>query len=447
MNNRLVIYGAELCNEGRRFTGTLVVEGTRISHIHEGTDMPLPAEGAQVVDGRGMLLLPGVIDDHVHMRDPGLTRKATMDTESAAAAAGGVTTVMDMPNVVPQTVTLERVEEKLAYASCHCHVNHAFYLGATNDNINEIRNADPRRIPGIKLFMGSSTGNMLVDKRGQLERIFRESPMLVMAHCEDTARITSRMKEVAQRCGTDDPDVTHHAEIRDAGCCLMSSRLAVEMALEAGARLHIAHLTTAAETEMVRRLHNPLISAEACVAHLLYTDADYQRLGTRIKCNPSIKSAADRDALRRAVADGTIPIVATDHAPHLLSEKEGGCRTAMSGMPMVELSLPSMLEMAGEGLFSIERVVEAMCHNPARLFQIDRRGFLREGYQADMVLVRPCKGYKVEGSRLHSLCGWSPREGDTLHWQVERTWVNGRQVWDGRQVDRSVMGEALVFDR
>lgn len=446
MKKTIVIQGAELCNEGRRFTGSLVVEDTRISRIYEGTDVPM-LEGAEVVDGRGMLLLPGVIDDHVHMRDPGLTRKATMDTESAAAAAGGVTTVMDMPNVVPQTVTLERVEEKLAYAASHCHVNHAFFLGATNDNIQEIRNADPRRIPGIKLFMGSSTGNMLVDKREQLERIFRESPMLVMAHCEDTARITTRMKELELRYGTDDPDVVHHAEIRDSECCIMSSRLAVEMALAAGTRLHIAHLTTAAETEMVRQLPSSLITAEACVAHLLYTDADYQRLGTRIKCNPSVKSEADRAALRRGVADGTISIVATDHAPHLLSEKAGGCRKAMSGMPMVQFSLLSMLEMASEGLFSIERIVEVMCHNPARLFQIDRRGFLREGYQADLVLVKPCEGHKVDKSEVLSLCGWSPREGDTLHWRVERTWVNGQQVWDGQHVDRRIMGQALVFDR
>lgn len=443
-----VICGAEICNEGRRFIGSLTVKGERIAHICEGDEMPDCPEGAEVIDARGMMLMPGVIDDHVHMRDPGLTRKATMDTETAAAAAGGVTTVMDMPNVVPQTVTQELVDKKLAYAARHCHVNYAFYLGATNDNLAEIRGADPKRIPAIKLFMGSSTGGMLVDRREQLLRIFGESRLPIMTHCEDTARINERMKEVQALYEEDDPDITHHAEIRDAECCIRSSRLAVEMAQKTGARLHIAHLTTACEADMVRKLGNPLITAEACVAHLLYTDKDYTRLGARIKCNPSIKTHADRDALRQAVADGTICIVATDHAPHLIEEKQGGCRTAMSGMPMVQLSLPSMLEMADEGCFTVERVVESMCHNPARLFQISRRGFLREGYQADLVLVKRCdNGHTVRQEELQSLCGWSPREGDTLHWQVEATWVNGQRVWDGQRVNRNILGQAVTFDR
>lgn len=443
-----MIYGAEICNEGRRFIGSVLVEGERIAHIYEGERMPSFSEDMKMIDARGMMLMPGVIDDHVHMRDPGLTHKATMDTETAAAAAGGVTTVMDMPNVVPQTVTLERVDEKLDYAANHCHVNYAFYLGATNDNLAEIRRADPKRIPAIKLFMGSSTGGMLVDRREQLERIFGESPLPVMTHCEDTARINERMKEVQAQYGEDDPEIIHHAEIRDAESCIRSSRLAVEMALKTGARLHIAHLSTAAEVEMVRQLANPRITAEACVPHLLYTDADYARLRWRIKCNPSIKTRADRDALRQGVADGTICIVATDHAPHLFREKLGGCRTSMSGMPMVQLSLVSMLELADEGCFTVERVVETMCHNPARLFRISRRGFLREGYQADLVLVKRCpEGHVVDQEELLSLCEWSPREDDTLHWQVAATWVNGQRVWDGRHVDRYVLGQALIFDR
>ena len=440
----MIIRNATIVNEGERFTGSLVVKDGLIADILRDTELPTDDE---VIDATGLYLLPGVIDDHVHMREPGLTQKADMDTETRAAAAGGVTSVMDMPNVKPQTTSLELLEERYRLGAQKCHVNFGFYLGATSDNLEDIKQVDVTRVPGVKLFMGSSTGNMLVDKREQLERIFRESPMLVMAHCEDTARITTRMKELEQRYGTDDPDVVHHAEIRDSECCIMSSRLAVEMALAAGTRLHIAHLTTAAETEMMRQLSSSLITAEACVTHLLYTDADYQRLGTRIKCNPAVKSEADRAALRRGVADGTISIVATDHAPHLLSEKAGGCRKAMSGMPMVQFSLLSMLEMASEGLFSIERIVEVMCHNPARLFQIDRRGFLREGYQADLVLVKPCEGHKVDKSEVLSLCGWSPREGDTLHWRVERTWVNGQQVWDGQHVDRRIMGQALVFDR
>lgn len=430
----MTINNAIIVNEGARFLGNVTIENGRIARVERtGRAEDAPEDAAW--------LLPGVIDDHVHMRDPGLTHKATMESETRAAARGGVTTVLDMPNVVPQTTSLELLDERYRMAQAQCHVNYGFYLGATSTNIDEIRRLDTQRCPGVKLFMGSSTGGMLVDKEEALREIFRHCPTLVMTHCEDTERINRNMAQAAERFG-DDPDVCHHAEIRDHEACLMSTQLAVRLAREEGARLHVAHLTTAQELELFAP-NDPRITAEACVAHLLFTDEDYRTLGTRIKCNPAVKSAADREALRLALSDGRIHVVGTDHAPHLLSEKQGGCRKAVSGMPMVQFSLASMLGLVDEGVLSIERMVELMCHNPARLFGIKERGFIREGYHADLVMVRPGEGWKVEPSCIESLCGWSPLEGRTLRWNVERTWVNGALVWDGSHVDTNVKGMAI----
>lgn len=442
---RTVISNATLVNEGEMFPATLVIEDEEILQIaRPGEYSPTPED--KVIDAEGMLLVPGAIDDHVHMRDPGLTHKGDMDSETCAAAVGGVTTVFDMPNVVPQTTTLPLLEERYRLAATRCHVNYAFFLGATRDNIDEIRRADVTRIPGIKLFMGSSTGNMLVDDEQALEGIFRDSPTLIMTHCEDTARINANMKAVAERTGTDDPDVKYHPEIRDAEACRMSTELAVRLAQKHGAQLHIAHLTTAEEVELLRRADNPRITGEACVAHLIYNAADYDRLGTRIKCNPAIKADIHRQALRQALLDGTLAVVATDHAPHLLSEKEGGCRRAVSGMPMVQFSLPGMLQLADEGLLSIPRVVELMSHNPATLFRVEKRGFLRPGYKADFALLSHTP-HTIMKDEIQSRCGWSPREGDTLNWQVRQTWVNGQQVWNGSEVDRTVLGQPVRFNR
>lgn len=440
-----VITNATLVNEGEIFPATLVVEGEEILQIaRPGEYTPKPED--HVIDAEGMLLVPGAIDDHVHMRDPGLTHKGDMDSETCAAAAGGVTTVFDMPNVVPQTTTLPLLEERYRLAATRCHVNYAFFLGATRDNLDEIRRADVTRIPGIKLFMGSSTGNMLVDDEQALDEIFRDSPTLIMTHCEDTARINANLKAVVERTGNDDPDVKYHPEIRDAEACRMSTELAVRLAQKHGAQLHIAHLTTAEEVELLRRADNPRITGEACVAHLIYNAADYARLGTRIKCNPAIKADIHRQALRQALLDGTLAVVATDHAPHLLSEKEGGCRRAVSGMPMVQFSLPSMLQLADEGLLSIPRVVELMSHNPATLFRVEKRGFLRPGYKADFALLSHTP-HTITTADIQSRCGWSPREGDTLNWQVCQTWVNGQQVWNGSEVDRTVLGQPVRFNR
>ena len=425
-------------NEGELFLGSVFVENGIISKITKSQQF------LNIKDIEGKLfLLPGVIDDHVHMRDPGLTHKADMDTETRAAAAGGVTTVLDMPNVSPQTTTLPLLEERYKIAARKCHVNYGFFLGATNDNLQEIRNVDVHRVPGVKLFMGSSTGNMLVDKEEALRNIFRHCPTLLMTHCEDTNRINQRMSEAKAMYG-EDPDVIHHPEIRDVEACYQSTELAVRLAKETGARLHVAHLTTARELELFSP-NDKQITAEACVAHLLFTDQDYATLGTRIKCNPAIKSTKDRQALRQALSDGRIAVVGTDHAPHLLSEKEGGCSKAVSGMPMVQFSLPAMLSLVDEGVLTIERMVELMCHNPARLFGIEKRGFIREGYHADLVLLSPNSPWQVTKEIIQSRCGWSPLEGRTFHWHVEQTYVNGQLVWDGKQVASNVLGQATNF--
>ena len=438
---KTIIQGATLINEGERFKASVLISGGIIEHIERQGDITLP--GAEVIDAHGVFLLPGAIDDHVHMRDPGLTHKATMESETRAAAAGGVTSVMDMPNTIPQTTTIEAWQEKMEMGSQRCHVNYAFYLGATHDNIDEIRRIDTTRVPGVKLFMGSSTGNMLVDDEETLLNIFRLCPTLIMTHCEDTDRINQRMAEVEKNEGTD-PDVRFHPDIRDAEACYRSTELAVSLARQTGARLHVAHITTERELALFSP-KNPRITAEACVAHLLFSREDYATLGTRIKCNPAIKEESDRQALRKALTDGRITLVSTDHAPHLLSEKEGGCRRAASGMPMVQFSLPAMLTLADQGILSHERVVELMCHAPARLFGIQQRGFIREGYRADLALLRR-DAWTVTNDCIQSLCKWSPLEGRKLDWKVEKTWVNGQQVWDGTHIAQEVKGESLRFN-
>ena len=438
---RFTIKNATIVNEGRRYQASVSINDGRIVEINCHPHSKENGDNV-AIDATGMFLLPGVIDGHVHMREPGLTHKATMESETRAAARGGVTTVFDMPNVIPQTTTLKLLKERYELAEHQCHVNYGFYLGATNDNIGEIKQLDTTACPGIKLFMGSSTGGMLVDKEASLRQIFRSSPSLIMAHCEDTARINANMAEIKRQYG-EDPDVRYHPVIRDHEACYQSTELAVRLAKEEGARLHVAHITTAKELELFEP-NDERITAEVCVPHLLFTDKDYETLGTRIKCNPAIKTAADRDALRKALTDGRIRTVSTDHAPHLLNEKEGGCCKAMSGMPMVQFSLPSMLDLTTDGVLSIERLVELMCHNPARLYGIEKRGFVREGYWADLTLVRQ-NSWEVTKDCIESRCGWSPLEGRTLNWQVEKTWVNGNLVWDGTSVSQQPQGKRVYF--
>lgn len=435
---RLILHGT-LVNEANKFDGSVIVEDSKITKIVEGNTVP-NASFDEVIDASGCFVLPGLIDDHVHFREPGLTAKADIDSESRAAAAGGVTTYFDMPNCVPQTTTLEALNEKFQLAAQKSHVNYSFFFGATNDNVDLFSQLDVHRIPGIKLFMGSSTGNMLVDRREALEKIFSTAQMPIMVHCEDTDIINRNMAE-AKRLYGDDPKVTHHPEIRSAEACYQSTKLAVELALKHHAHLHIAHLTTAKELELL----TDGITAEVTPSHLYFCDRDYTALGTRIKCNPAIKSAADRDALRQAAADGRIAVVGTDHAPHLLEQKEGGCCKAASGMPMLQFSLVTMLELVDKGVLTIERLVELMCHRPADLFQVRNRGYLREGYQADIVIVRPNAAWTVTKDVIQSKCGWSPMENHTFLWRVEQTLCNGHTVYKDGVVDTNYIGQPVQF--
>ena len=437
---RTLIQGGTIVNEGQTFEGAIIIDDEVISQIIQGNTIP-EASYDEVVDASGCFVLPGLIDDHVHFREPGLTEKADIESESRAAAAGGVTTYFDMPNTVPQTTTLEALEDKFAMAAKKSHVNYSFFFGATNDNVDLFEKLNPHRIPGIKLFMGSSTGNMLVDRREALERIFSSSSLPIMTHCEDTDIINRNMAEAKQKYG-DDPKVTHHPEIRSEEACYESTRLAVELARKHHARLHVAHLTTAKELQLFPQ---DGVTAEATVSHLYFCDRDYNSLGTRIKCNPAIKTERDREALREALNDGRIAVIGTDHAPHLLSQKEGGCARAASGMPMIQFSLVTMLELVDQGVLSLERLVELMCHNPARLFEVRRRGFLREGYQADIVLVRPNAGWTVTRELIQSRCGWSPMEGHMYLWRVERTLCNGHTVYSKGGLDTDYIGQPVEF--
>ena len=415
-------------SDGKVRRADIVVEGEYIAKITDKESVP---DGQISIDHQGLILLPGIIDDHVHTREPGLTHKGDLTTESHAAAAGGVTTIMDMPNVVPQTTTWEALAERQQMGAAHAFVNYSFYFGATNSNAHLLSQLDPTTVPAVKLFMGSSTGGMLVDHGDALRAVFEQSPLLIMAHCEDSAIIAENMRKAQARYG-DDPDVIHHPEIRSREACIASSQLAIKLAKETGARLHIAHVTTRDE------LPDPppaltgeggSVTLEACVPHLLFCDEDYATLGTRIKCNPAVKTREDRDALRAALNDGRIAVIGTDHAPHLLSEKEGGCKRAVSGMPMVQFSLPAMLGLVEEGVLPITRMVELMCHNPARLFRIAERGFIREGMKADLTLVRR-QPWTLTKEHIVSRCGWSPLEGHTFPWRVEQTFCNGRLIYD-----------------
>lgn len=445
---RIMIKRATIVNESKESKGSVVIEDGRIAEILPALASPsVPCD--EIIDARGCYLLPGVIDDHVHFRDPGLTYKADMLTESRAAAAGGVTSIMDMPNTNPQTTTLDALNAKLDLLNERCIVNHSCYFGATNENYTEFDKLDRHRVCGIKLFMGSSTGNMLVDKGKSLEKIFGGTDMLIAAHCEAQA-VIQRNSGRYKKMYPDEADVpvSKHSRIRSETACYESTSLAVELAHRTRARLHVLHISTARELELFSPapIEKKRITAEACVGHLLFRQQDYRLLGTRIKCNPSIKSEKDREAIREAVNSGRIDVIATDHAPHLMSEKRGGALTAMSGMPMIQFSLLSMLELVDEKVFTLKKVVEKMCHAPARLFGIQGRGFIRPGYQADLVLVRPVEPWSLTKEMILSKCGWSPLEGRKFGWKVEKTFVNGHVVYQDDTVDESYRGQELRFE-
>lgn len=441
------IHNAVIVNEGKQFAGSVVIDNGIIREVLEEGKQPSQACDEEV-DAKGCYLIPGVIDDHVHFRDPGLTRKADMASETAAAAAGGVTSFMDMPNCNPQTTTLEALNAKFEDAATKCVVNYSFYFGATNNNVHVLKELDKTRVCGVKLFMGASTGNMLVDRMEALRKIFSEAGMLIATHCEDQNTIRENTERFRQECG-EDPDITCHPLIRSEEACYRSSALAVQLAKETNARLHVLHVSTARELELFedKPLSEKRITAEACVSHLFFCDEDYQTLGARIKCNPSIKTRADRDALRGALSTNRIDVVGTDHAPHLLTEKQGGALKAVSGMPSIQFSLVSLFELVHEGILTVEQLVQKMCHAPAELYQIEKRGYIRPGYWADLVLVNPNKEWTVTSDCIQSKCGWSPMEGCHFHAQVEKTFVNGVLAYADGKVNTSNRGQALVFAR
>lgn len=445
MNNIIISKGI-IVNESRQFVGSLVVTDGIISQIIEGANTP-QLEGYEIVNAEGCYILPGIIDTHVHFREPGLTHKADIETESMAAAYGGVTSYFDMPNTVPQTTTAEALAEKQEIASKHSHINWSFFPGATNDNIDTLVALPHDEIPGIKLFMGSSTGNMLVDNLGALLKIFNaaaENGLPVMAHCEDTEIINKNMEQVKKQMG-DDPDVVFHPLIRSEEACMESSCLAASLARQSGAHLHIAHISTQAELDALFPIDRN-VTCEATVAHLMFSNRDYSTLGAQIKCNPAIKKPSDRDALRQGLTNGQVYTIGTDHAPHAWEEKQGGAARAMSGMPMVQFSLVSILSLVDEGVLTIEQLVQLMAHNPATLFGIRQRGFIREGYHADLVIVKNNSPWTVTKDVIKSKCGWSPMEGREFQWKVVSTICNGVFALRDGEAQPSCLGEKILFD-
>lgn len=445
----ILIHKATIINEGISFTGSLLLEGERISRVFR-EEVPEAVLNAcrQVIDARGLWLIPGVIDDQVHFRDPGLTHKGDIHTESRAAVAGGVTSYMEMPNTNPQTVTWDAVCQKMEMAAGKSVANFSFYLGATNDNMAELRKADHKQICGVKVFMGSSTGNMLVDNDKALQQIFAEVDTLIAVHCEKEEIIRKNIDIYKKEYGEFIP-IQYHPLIRSAEACYQSSAQAVGLADKYGSRLHVLHLSTAREMSLfdVKPLEEKKITAEVCVHHLWFSDADYKKLGARIKWNPAVKTAEDRGVLREALKTGKLDVVATDHAPHLLSEKEGGVLQAASGGPLVQHSLQVMLELVKKGLYTKELVTEKMCHAPAQLFRVRQRGFIREGYYADLALIDPSKPYTVTPGNLLYKCGWSPFEGETFGCSVHTTLVNGNIVYQNGNTIEGGFGKALEFNR
>lgn len=440
----LLITNARVVNEGRIQTLDVGIRNDRIERLAPS----ISGQAREVVDAAGRHLLPGMIDDQVHFREPGLTHKADIASESAAAVAGGITSYMEMPNVRPPTLDSQRLEEKYALARGRSHANYAFYHGASNDNLEAVKALDPDATCGIKIFMGASTGNMLVDEPQTLEAIFANAAIPVATHCEDTPMIQRAEAEARARYGEDVP-FHLHGEIRSREACYRSSRMAIELARKHGTRLHVLHLTTLDEMALFDPgpIEGKLITAEACVHHLWFCDEDYARLGSRIKCNPAIKTAADRQAIRQALIEGRIDVIATDHAPHTRDEKNATYFNAPAGMPLVQHALPSLLDQVNRGHLDLTTIVEKTSHNPARRFELKERGFIREGYAADLVLVDMKRPVEVTREGLLYKCGWSPFEGTTFSASVEMTLVNGVRVWDGERLCAEPAGKRLTYDR
>ncbi|MBP6313167.1 MAG: dihydroorotase [Flavobacteriales bacterium] len=445
MNNHL-IRNARVVNDGAVFRADVLVRDGMIERVD--VDGLGDVHGVVEMDAKGAYLLPGVIDDQVHFREPGLTYKEDIAHASAAAAAGGVTSFMEMPNTQPQTLTQELLEEKYGLGAASSLVNYSFYMGISNTNLDEALRTDPGTVCGLKAFLGSSTGNMLVDDPVTLENLFREAHMILAIHAEDEATIRTNMQRAVERWGDAIP-MEQHPLIRSVEACYTSSSNAVALARTHNTRLHVLHISTAKETELFQSgpLEKKRITAEACIHHLWFTDAEYAEKGSLIKWNPAVKATADREAIREAVRDGRIDVVATDHAPHTVEEKNMPYAHCPSGGPLIQHSLVAMLELMHQDVFTIEEVVEKLCHAPARLFQVSKRGFVTEGHHADLVLVDLDAPWTVSKESLLYKCGWSPFEGQQFRSKVLNTWVNGRMVYADGKVDHSVRGQRLRFER
>ena len=443
----IVIKNVLLINEGKRELKHVLIKNDLIHSILDAHEA-LP-DASTIVDGTGKWLFPGVIDDQVHFREPGLTHKGEIATESRAAVAGGITSFMEMPNTVPNALTQELLQDKYDRAAEVSPANYSFFMGASNNNIDEVLKTDPKNVCGIKVFMGSSTGNMLVDAPKVLEGIFKESPMLVATHCEDEATIRANMAAARAKYGEDVP-MNQHPVIRDVEACYRSSSMAVELAEKFNTRLHILHISTAKEVALFRNdipIEQKRITAEACIHHLWFTDEQYNTRGSLIKWNPAVKSAADREEIRKGILDGRIDVIATDHAPHTMEEKRGTYFNAPSGGPLVQHALVAVLEMVHQGIMALEEVPQLMSHNVARCFDIPNRGYVRPGYKADLVMVDPQHEWTVSKENILYKCGWSPFEGDQFTSKIAATWVNGNLVYDGERVIEGSRGERMVFDR
>jgi dihydroorotase len=444
--NSTLIKNAQIVNENSVFTGDVLIENNIIKQISENIS---PSKNTRIIDANGSFLLPGVIDDQVHFREPGLTHKANIATESKAAIAGGITSFIEMPNTVPQATTQELLEDKFEIASKTSYANYSFMFGGTNDNLQELLKTNPKNVAGIKLFLGSSTGNMLVDNEVVLEKIFSSTKMLIAVHCEDEATIKKNTEHYESIYGEDIP-LKFHPIIRSEEACYLSSSRAIELAKKTGARLHVFHLSTEKETHLFRNdipLEEKQITAEVCVHHLWFSDEDYATKGTLIKWNPAVKTANDRDGLWKALLDDRIDIIATDHAPHTIEEKNNVYTKAPSGGPLVQHALNAILEKVKDGTISIEKAVEKMCHNPAKIFKIEKRGFIKEGYYADLVLVNTKKSNTVSKENIVYKCGWSPFEGTTFSSTITHTFVNGNLMFENGVFNEEIKGERLLFNR
>jgi dihydroorotase len=442
--NSTLIANAKIVNEGKVFEGDVLIKGQFIEKIDSQISAP-----TRVIDANGSFLLPGVIDDQVHFREPGLTHKANIYTESKAAVAGGITSFMEMPNTVPPTFTQALLEEKYKSASRTSLANYSFYIGASNDNLEEVLKTNIKNVCGLKIFMGSSTGNLLVDEPKILEGFFSRFPGLIATHCEDEPTIRRNTEEFKQKYGEEMP-ASFHAQIRNEEACYKSSSFAVSLARQYNTKLHILHISTALETNLFDNtipLEKKRITAEACIHHLWFNEHDYEKLGMLIKWNPAIKSERDQNEILKALIEDRIDVLATDHAPHTLEEKSNKYFQAPSGGPLVQHSLVAMMEFVHQKKITIEKVVQKMCHNPSILFEIEKRGYIREGYFADLTLVTPNNPWKVSKSNILAKCGWSPFEGQTFHSAVTNTWVSGHLAYANGKFDESKRGERLTFNR